>query len=220
MKLRKSSVSCSTLYWLPAWCTRVAGVAIGLALFGTGVAYAEDGQVQPGIVEEIVVTASKREEGLMDVAQSIQYLSGEELEGSGVQNLAQIVQLIPGVSLPTGVASTRRYNVRGTGAVRTNDSAVGFYIDGMPHYIVDLPFGPDTEVFDLESIQVLRGPQGTLYGQGAQGGTILITTAQPDLEQFRARVRAGASRMHKGGDGHTYDASISVPLMKVRWRRA
>ena len=94
MKLRKSSVSCSTLCWIQAWCTRVAGVAIGLAglaLFGTGVAYAEDGQLQPGIVEEIVVTASKREEGLMDVAQSIQYLSGEELEGSGVRNLAQIV---------------------------------------------------------------------------------------------------------------------------------
>ena len=214
MKLRKSSVFRSTLYWIQAWFTHVAGVAIGLALLGTGVAYAEDGQSQPGIVEEIVVTASKREEGLMDVAQSIQYLSGEELEGAGVQNLAQLVQLIPGVSLPTGVASTRRYNVRGTGAVRTNDSAVGFYIDGMPHYIVDLPFGPDTEVFDLESIQVLRGPQGTLYGQGAQGGTILITTAQPDLERFRARVRAGASRMREGGDGHTYDASISVPLIE------
>ena len=151
MKLRKSSASCSTLYRIQAWFTRVAGLAIGLASLGTGVAYAEDGQLQPGIVEEIVVTASKREEGLMDVAQSIQYLSGEELEGSGVQNLAEIVQLIPGVSLPSGVASTRRYNVRGTGAVRTNDSAVGFYIDGMPHYIVDLPFGPDTEVFDLES---------------------------------------------------------------------
>ena len=84
MKLRKSSVFCSTLYWIQAWFTRVAGVAIGLALFGTGVAYAEDGRLQPGIVEEIVVTASKREEGLMDVAQSIQYLSGEELRGLSV----------------------------------------------------------------------------------------------------------------------------------------
>ena len=214
MKLRKSSVFCSTLYWIQACFTRVAGVAIGLALLGTGVAYAEDGQRQPRIVEEIVVTASKREEGLMDVAQSIQYLSGEELERSGVQNLDQIVQLIPGMQLTSSVASTRRYNVRGTGAVRTNDSAVGFYIDGLPYYIVDLSSAPDTEVFDLESIQVLRGPQGTLYGQGAMGGTILITTAQPDLEQFRARVRAGASRMHEGGDGHTYDASISVPLIE------
>ena len=67
MKLRKSSVFCSTLYRIQAWFTRVAGVAIGLALLGTGVAYAEDGQLQPGIVEEIVVTASKREERLMDV---------------------------------------------------------------------------------------------------------------------------------------------------------
>lgn len=168
-----------------------------------------------GVIAEIVVTASKREESLIEVAQSIQYLSGEELEGSGVQYLDQIVQLIPGVSLAAGGPASRRYNARGTGASSTtNDSAVGFYIDGMPYYIVDLPLGPDAEVFDLESIQVLRGPQGTLYGRGAMGGTILITTAQPDLKQFRARVRAGASRMHEGGDGHTYDASISVPLIE------
>ena len=167
-----------------------------------------------GVIKEIVVTASKREESLMEVAQSIQYLSGSELEAAGVQNLDQIVRLIPGVSLPATTASTRTYNVRGTGAVTINDSAVGFYVDGMPHYIVDLPYGPDIEVYDMESIQVLRGPQGTLYGQGAQGGTILITTAKPDLEQVRARVRAGISSMHEGGNGHTFDTSISVPLIE------
>lgn len=167
-----------------------------------------------GFIEEIVVTANKREQGLMEVAQSVQYFRGSELEAAGVQNLDEIVRLIPGVSLPATTASTTAYNIRGTGAVIINDSAVGFYVDGMPHYIVDEPYGPDIEVYDMESIQVLRGPQGTLYGQGAVGGTILITTAKPDLEQVRARVRAGYSRMHEGGNGHTFDTSISVPLIE------
>ena len=166
-----------------------------LTTFGAASEASEAGDAnaeKTSAIEEIVVTASKREESLMEVAQSIQYLSGEELEGSGVQYLDQIVQLIPGVSLAAGGPANRRYNARGTGASSTtNDSAIGFYIDGMPYYIVDLPLGPDAEVFDLESIQVLRGPQGTLYGQGAMGGTILITTAQPDLEQFS---RSGTCR--------------------------
>ena len=218
MKPIKTSIFLTKFCRITACFKHTARTAISLALLSPGLAYAEenaeDPQKQHRVMEVIVVTANKRDEGLMDVAQSVQYLSGDELEASGVQNLDQIVRLIPGASLPASSASTRTYNIRGTGAVTVNDSAVGFYVDGMPHYIVDLPFGPDTEVFDLESIQVLRGPQGTLYGQGAQGGTILITTAEPDLEQFRARVRAGASRMHEGDDGHTYDASISVPLIE------
>ena len=188
----------------------IAGL-LGISSMAT--ADVSDNEQQQSRVEEIVVTASKREESIMDVAQSVQYMSGEQLEGSGVQTLAEIVQLIPGVS-QIGASAETYFNFRGTGANLANDSPVGFYIDGMPYYIVDSPVGPDTEMFDLESIQVLRGPQGTLYGQGALGGTVLITTAKPDLEQFRARVRAGASSMHDGGNGHTYDVSLSVPLIE------
>ena len=188
----------------------IAGL-LGISTMAT--ADVSDNEEQQSRVEEIVVTASKREESIMDVAQSVQYMSGEQLEGSGFQTLAEIVQLIPGVS-QIGASAETYFNFRGTGANLANDSPVGFYIDGMPYYIVDSPVGPDTEMFDLESIQVLRGPQGTLYGQGALGGTVLITTAKPDLEQFRARVRAGASSMHDGGNGHTYDVSLSVPLIE------
>ena len=188
----------------------IAGL-LGISSMAT--ADVSDNEEPQSRVEEIVVTASKREESIMDVAQSVQYMSGEQLEGSGVQTLAEIVQMIPGVS-QIGASAETYFNFRGTGANLANDSPVGFYIDGMPYYIVDSPVGPDTEMFDLESIQVLRGPQGTLYGQGALGGTVLITTAKPDLEQFRARVRAGASSMHDGGNGHTYDVSLSVPLIE------
>jgi outer membrane receptor protein involved in Fe transport len=184
------------------------GFAAGAA---AGPAIAEE--VSNAIMEEVVVTAGKREESLMDAAQSVQFLSGEELWNVGFTKLDDVVQLVPGVSLPSGTASIRTYNIRGTGAMTTNDSPVGFYIDQMPYYIVDYPYAPDSELFDLESVQVLRGPQGTLYGQGAMGGTMLITTKRPDLEQVRARVRAGASTMRDGGDGHMTDASLSFPLI-------
>ena len=184
------------------------GFAAGAA---AGPAIAEE--VSNAIMEQIVVTASKREESLMDAAQSVQFLSGEELWNVGFTKLDDVVQLIPGVSLPSGTASIRTYNIRGTGAMTTNDSPVGFYIDQMPYYIVDYPYAPDSELFDLDSVQVLRGPQGTLYGQGAMGGTMLITTMRPDLERVRARVRAGMSSMRDGGDGHMADASLSFPLI-------
>lgn len=140
------------------------GFAAGAA---AGPAIAEE--VSNAIMEEVVVTAGKREESLMDAAQSVQFLSGEELWNVGFTKLDDVVQLVPGVSLPSGTASIRTYNIRGTGAMTTNDSPVGFYIDQMPYYIVDYPYAPDSELFDLESVQVLRGPQGTLYGQGAMG---------------------------------------------------
>ena len=150
----------------------IAGL-LGISSMAT--ADVSDNEQQQSRVEEIVVTASKREESIMDVAQSVQYMSGEQLEDSGVQTLAEIVQLIPGVS-QIGASAETYFNFRGTGANLANDSPVGFYIDGMPYYIVDSPVGPDTEMFDLESIQVLRGPQGTLYGQGALGGTVCSST--------------------------------------------
>ena len=131
----------------------IAGL-LGISSMAT--ADVSDNEQQQSRVEEIVVTASKREESIMDVAQSVQYMSGEQLEGS-FQTLAEIVQLIPGVS-QIGASAETYFNFRGTGANLANDSPVGFYIDGMPYYIVDSPVGPDTEMFDLESIQVLRGP--------------------------------------------------------------
>ena len=202
----------------PSLLRRVGAIFSGAMIATSGIAASDEKSANKeesgDFIEEIVVTANKREQGLMEVAQSLQYFGGSELEAAGVQNLDEIVRLIPGVSLVASTASTTAYNIRGTGAVIINDSAVGFYVDGMPHYIVDEPYGPDIEVYDMESIQVLRGPQGTLYGQGALGGTILITTAKPDLEQVRARVRAGISRMHEGGNGHTFDTSISVPLIE------
>ena len=104
------------------------GFAAGAA---AGPAIAEE--VSNAIMEEVVVTAGKREESLMDAAQSVQFLSGEELWNVGFTKLDDVVQLVPGVSLPSGTASIRTYNIRGTGAMTTNDSPVGFYIDQLPY---------------------------------------------------------------------------------------
>ena len=108
MKLCKTSVFCSVLHSTQQHLSRLAGMAISAGLLGGGLipmAFAEDEKRLPSIMEEIVVTANKRDESIMEVAQSVQYFSGDDLEASGVQNLDHIARLIPGVSLPASSAS-------------------------------------------------------------------------------------------------------------------
>jgi len=78
------------------------------------------------------------------------------------------------------------------------------------------PYGPPIQFFDLESMEVLRGPQGTLYGQGSMGGTFVIRTAQPDMENIAARGQAWSSDMHEGENSWGWDATVSVPIVQDR----
>jgi outer membrane receptor protein involved in Fe transport len=170
--------------------------------------------------EEIVVTALKRgDQQLMDVPHSVQVFSGEVLELRQVNSPVDAFNnLIPGASAGvTGGAGTQRYNFRGTGAMGSaGDLAVGFYIDDVPYYSPENPFGPAIRFFDLEALEVLRGPQGTLYGQSAMGGTIIVRTAQPDLNELEARGRLISSDMQDGEVGWRADATVSIPLIKDR----
>lgn len=169
------------------------------------------------IHEEIEVTALKRgPQKLLDVPQPVQAFSGSELELRMVNTPVAAVDLVPGASAGvTGGAGTQRYNLRGTGAMGSaGDLAIGFYIDDVPYYSPGNPFGPAIRFFDLESVEVLRGPQGTLYGQGALGGAIIIRTAQPDLNQYEARARIVGSDMKEGGYGWKTDMSLSAPLIQ------
>ena len=116
------------------------------------------------VIEEIIVTANKREEPLMEVPQSIQYISGESLEEQGVFALPDVVQLIPSASLPTGTPARIRYSIRALGWL-SNDSGIAFYLDDIPLYVVNGGSGdPNIDMFDLESLQVLpRSPGHPLW---------------------------------------------------------
>lgn len=167
------------------------------------------------LIEEVVVTAQKREQTLMEVPQSVQAFSGAFIEEMGIYDLVDAVNFIPGASASfSGGAGSQLYNMRGTGAQgRIGQLAIGFYIDDIP-WIGGGPFGPPIELFDLEALEVLRGPQGTLYGEGSMGGTFVINTARPDLERFTARGRVMASDMKEGERTYGFDATVSVPIIR------
>ena len=132
-------------------------------------------------VDEILVTAEKREESLQDVPVSIVALPKEQLEYRGIDELKDFANNIPNVSVNqfTGSADTIRLFIRGLGqnsVEPTQDPSVALYIDGV---YIGSSFGTGFELVDLERVEVLRGPQGTLYGRNATGGAINMITARP-----------------------------------------
>jgi iron complex outermembrane receptor protein len=133
-------------------------------------------------IEEIVVTAQKRTERLVDVPVAISVFSAESMEQTGVRELKEITGYMPNVQISSGNDFTSTVTIRGVGANSRNigfDSRVGVYIDGV--YVGQSP-AINQELINLERVEVLRGPQGTLFGKNTVAGAINLITAKPDDE--------------------------------------
>ncbi|QGP77757.1 TonB-dependent receptor [Sphingobium sp. CAP-1] len=139
---------------------------------------------------DIVVTARKREERLQDIPVAVSAIGGAALEQKGIDNVTNLIGTVPSLftsqNQAFGPLPNQTYLVlRGVGAAASNDPAVGTFVDGV--YQPSLAF--DTGFLDLERIEVLRGPQGTLFGRNTEGGALNIVTAKPD-GTFRGKLRA------------------------------
>lgn len=133
-------------------------------------------------IEEIVVTAQKRTERLVDVPVAISVFSAESMEQTGVRELKEITGYMPNVQISSGNDFRSTVTIRGVGATSRNigfDSRVGVYIDGV--YVGQSP-AINQELINLERVEVLRGPQGTLFGKNTVAGAINLITAKPDDE--------------------------------------
>lgn len=176
----------------------------------------EDLQAQEwdGPIEEIVITATKREQALFDVPMAVQSLSSVQIEQAAIRELSDVINFIPGASEGrTTNAGTRVYQLRGVASFY-GDSTVGYYVDEAPYALPNRNWAPLLPAFDVERIEVLRGPQGTLYGLGSMGGTIRFITRDPNLEKPGFEARFGASDTD-GGDANYYgDFAASVPLIR------
>tara|TARA_B110000503_G_scaffold6881_1_gene9333 strand:+ start:896 stop:3436 length:2541 start_codon:yes stop_codon:yes gene_type:complete len=146
------------------------------------------------MLEEVVVTARKREETLQESPVAISAFSGENLTELGINDIADLTRVVPNVDMYSGNGTTGAGNVfiRGIGARNTGvnfDSGVGIYVDGV---YVSRADGAILDNVDVQSVQVLRGPQGTLFGKNTTGGAILYTTNKPNEEYGgHAEVRVG-----------------------------
>jgi iron complex outermembrane receptor protein len=168
-------------------------------------------------LEEVVVTATKREEFLRDVPVSATVLSGEAMNQAGVTDIAEIAAMTPGVEYD--------FNAQWGGGVLTNlairgiDSKVGasttgIYMDDAPIQARNGNFGnPYPVTFDLARVEVLRGPQGTLFGAGAEGGSIRFITNEPSTTTFSSLARVEVASTEYGGLSHEVGAAVGGPLV-------
>jgi outer membrane receptor protein involved in Fe transport len=169
------------------------------------------------MLDELIVTASKREERAHDVPSSVSAVSGESLATAGAMRLQDYAGRIPGLAvLDDSLANgSNQLAIRGITTGIGGNPTVGIYIDDAPYGASTTLGGfnvPDLDPQDLERIEVLRGPQGTLYGAGALGGLLKYVTASPDTTRFSGRMEADGSTVDGGGSGYGLRGSVNIPL--------
>jgi iron complex outermembrane receptor protein len=191
------------------------------ALAAPGPANTTNEKANAGL-EEIVVTAQRREERLQDVPIAITVLQGGALDTSSAVSLLDAIGNVPGVAitggqnagLQGGGAQIAIRGVTAGGPQLAGTSPIAYYLDGIPFGLVKSAVVPDTGAFDLDRVEVLRGPQGTLYGASAQNGVVRILTKDADLQEFDVKVRASAGSTEGGGGNYRGDLAVNIPIIE------
>jgi len=158
-------------------------------------------------LEEIVVTATRREESISKVPISITAMSQDDLDQKGIRDFSEMVRFTPGVSIDT--SGTNAISIRGISS-SGGAGTTGIYIDDTPIQMRALGFNPDDtlpKTFDMDRVEVLRGPQGTLFGSGSEGGTVRYIMTQPSVTQDSTYIRSEASYTEYGAP--SYEAGIA-----------
>ena len=166
-------------------------------------------------VEEIIVTASKRESRIEDLPMSVQAITGSRLESANVNDFMDYAELIPSLSYIQYGPGRSAFYIRGTsdgnfGNLAGPNTTVAMYIDESPINTVGL--NPDLHVYDMERIEVLNGPQGTLYGSSAQGGTVKLITNKPQRDEFKASAELDFSSGQGIDTSESLEAFINIPI--------
>jgi iron complex outermembrane recepter protein len=207
------------------WGTRQILLAAVLASATSGIAMAQnaapataaaptaaDESSAPSL-QEIVVTATRREESLSKVPISISAYSQDSLDERGVKDITELVRYMPGVSIDQ--TGTNAISIRGISS-SAGAGTTGIYIDDTPIQMRSVGFNPDDalpKTFDVERVEVLRGPQGTLFGAGSEGGTVRYIMAQPSLTTDSTYARAETSYTQYGAPSYELGAAHGGPII-------
>ncbi|HEY2070656.1 MAG TPA: TonB-dependent receptor [Rhizomicrobium sp.] len=163
-------------------------------------------------VEEVTVTATRRSEKLSKVPESISAFTTEKMDQLDVKNIGDLVRFTPGVTFDP---ESKDISIRGVNS-SAGDATTGIYIDDTPIQIRALGFGSDNTlpaVFDLERVEILRGPQGTLFGAGSEGGTVRYITPAPSLDAFTEYAKAELSTTDSGAPSYEAGAAVGGPII-------
>jgi iron complex outermembrane recepter protein len=180
---------------------------------------ASDANPDTGGLAEITVTAEKFTSTIQNTAISMSALSGDQLAAEGLTRIEDIAHEIPGLSMRSAGPGLTEYEARGLASNGGAAPTVGFYLD-------EIPLSPpalsqsgkvviDPDLYDIERVEVLRGPQGTLYGSGSMGGTIRVITNQPKLGAFEGSVQGTVSDTDGGGGNYGGNLMLNLPLGDV-----
>jgi len=173
---------------------------------------ASDPTSQSYVLEEVVVTAQKRQERLIDVPISMVALTSDELRQREVTNIDDLALIVPGISIESS-GWQRRINLRGVGNTFGTWPTIGMYLDEAD-VTTSLVSQLSLNTYDLDRVEVLRGPQGTLYGEGSAGGTIRFITRDPNLEHFQFNSDYAALFTPDGAPGQRIEAVANMPLIE------
>lgn len=167
------------------------------------------------MIEEIIVTAQKREQSLQDVALSIQVLDNSQLENLGVRSFEDFIDFLPTVSYDSAGPGYAKIYMRGIasggdGNHSASMPSVGYYLDEQPVTTINQIL--DIHMYDIARVETLSGPQGTLYGQGSQSGTIRIITNKPRLGETEGGYDVGVNTIDGGDTGYDLSGFWNFPI--------
>jgi iron complex outermembrane receptor protein len=203
---------------MAGWGVRTLLLANGLLLAAAGAASAASASTAgDAAVSELIVTATKREESVQKVPFTVTALGQVELTRRGAQTIDQAIAFVPGVNYTPNGANGGAYTIRGVNTstfIAGTQSPVALYIDDIN--ILD-PFfpavTPQMRLFDVNRVEVLEGPQGTLFGSGSLGGAIRIISNKPDASRFQAETEDSVSGVNGGDVGYDVNAMVNVPVV-------
>lgn len=176
---------------------------------------------EPALLEEVVVTALRRESAASRTPVSIVVAQGSALEDRGATSLADLQPLAPGLNLTEVNPGQRRLSLRG--AQSAGESTVGLYLGETPvtgpNSATSDPSSitPDIDFYDADRIEVLKGPQGTLFGSGSMSGAVRILFNTPDLSRASGKVDASVGQIEGGGRGGSLHAALNLPVVRDRF---
>ena len=193
----------------------VAAAAAGAPAFAQA---ADETAVADEGGSEIIVTANKREENIRDVALPISAVTGEQLARSNANSLSDYITRLPGVVFNDYQPGVSEVIIRGIAATTYHEqgqTTTGYYINEIPVVEPGFPIGiPDVDTFDLERVEVLRGPQGTLFGSSALGGLVNYITASADASKFDAKASGGIGYTKNAGEAnYAARAMVNIPII-------
>ena len=194
----------------------LSGFSLGNAAWSAAATAGTAGAADSGGLEEITVTAEKFKSTVLDTPISISALSGDQLNAAGLTTVEGIIREVPGLSTRSAGPGLTEYEARGLASNGGAAPTVGFYLD-------EIPLSPpalsqsgkvviDPDLYDIERVEVLRGPQGTLYGSGSMGGTVKVITNKPKLGTFEGSVQGNLSDTKGGGGNYGGKLMLNLPI--------